>query len=112
MAMCCFYTFSDVAGDGLIIEISKYEPDDSRGHILTTCQMVRFTMMMTVSIMGTIFMSGDYYASPTATDHQVSPFSAISIHPFAIIHWILFAMALPFYILIWMYLKEPAASDH
>lgn len=110
MAMCCFYTFSDVAGDGLIIEISKYEPDDSRGYILTTCQMIRFSMMMTVSIMGTLFMSGEYYQSSTAGDDTfVLPFE---VKPFSIIHWILFAMALPFYIMIWVYLKEPPASDH
>merc|ERR1719223_2241590 len=28
MGMCCFYTISDVAGDGLIIELSKFEPDE------------------------------------------------------------------------------------
>ena len=36
--MCFFYIFSDVAGDGMTIELSKLEPPETRGYILTTGQ--------------------------------------------------------------------------
>jgi hypothetical protein len=107
--MCCFYTFSDVAGDGLIIEISKYEPDERRGFVLTTCQMIRFTMMMVVTIFGMVFMSGKDYQGPNKTEGQFElPFEL----PFNVIHWCLFAMAIPSYIGMWMWIKEPPAAVH
>lgn len=107
--MCCFYTFSDVAGDGLIIEMSKYEPDDRRGYLLTTCQMIRFSMMMFVTIFGMIFMSGKEYQSPNATTGSFElPFEL----PFNVVHWCLFAMALPSYIGMWLFIKEPPATVH
>lgn len=37
--MCFFYIFSDVAGDGMTIELSKLEPPETRGYILTTGQI-------------------------------------------------------------------------
>lgn len=40
--MCFFYIFSDVAGDGMTIELSKLEPPETRGYILTTGQMLGF----------------------------------------------------------------------
>lgn len=108
MGMCIFYTFSDVAGDGLIIELSKYEPDDRRGYILTSCQMVRFTMMMAVTVYGMLFMSGKDY-QPADGGSQVFPFEL----PFYAVHWGLLIMALPFYAMMWMFLKDPpAAEDH
>lgn len=108
MGMCIFYTFSDVAGDGLIIELSKYEPDDRRGYILTSCQMVRFTMMMLVTVYGMLFMSGKDY-QPEDGGSQVFPFEL----SFSAIHWGLLIMALPFYAMMWMFLQDPpAAEDH
>ena len=37
--MCFFYIFSDVAGDGMTIELSKLEPPETRGYIITTGQI-------------------------------------------------------------------------
>lgn len=108
MGMCIFYTFSDVAGDGLIIELSKYEPDESRGFILTSCQMVRFTMMMVVTGYGMLFMSGaDYEAEAPNPDEIVLPFEL----PFNWIHWGLLIMALPFYVCMWMWLQDPPVTQ-
>jgi len=110
MGMCIFYTFSDVAGDGLIIEISKFEPEDQRGYILTTCQMVRFACMTGVTAFGTLFMSGDYYQPDDSSDDAVKlPFE---IAPFSYIHWCLLAFAIPSYICMWMWLKDPPVVEH
>jgi hypothetical protein len=32
MLMCFFYCFSDVAADGMVVEMSKFEPEDKKGH--------------------------------------------------------------------------------
>ena len=47
MVMCFFYIFSDVAGDGMTIELSKLEPPETRGYILTTGQTLHFHMLFT-----------------------------------------------------------------
>lgn len=111
MGMCCFYTFSDVAGDGLIIEVSKFEPDDRRGYILTTCQMIRFTAMLSSTVFGLIFMSGSDYQLANDADPFELPFEL----PYNVIHWCLLAAALPSYVIMWLYLKDPpvaADDDH
>jgi hypothetical protein len=108
MGMCIFYTFSDVAGDGMIIEVSKNEPADQKGYILTTCQMLRFTMMMFSTGLGTLFMSGKDYLPPDASaDTFVMPFEL----SFAAMHWLLLGVALPFYAGMWMWLKDPPVPE-
>lgn len=107
MAMCCFYTFSDVAGDGLIIEVSKFETEDQRGQILTTCQMVRFTALSCVSAFGLVFMSGPSYQAGTSEGAVVLSFEL----PFSVIHWCLLAFALPSYAVMWIYLKDPPVAE-
>jgi len=108
MAMCCFYTFSDVAGDGLIIEVSKFEPDDKRGYILTTCQMIRFTAMVSSTVFGLIFMSGSsYQLDSNDPDAFELPFEL----PFNMIHWCLLIAALPLYAIMWLYLKDPPVAE-
>lgn len=107
MGMCCFYTISDVAGDGLIIELSKFEPDNKRGFILTTCQMVRFTAMLCVSIFGLLFMSGPSYQNPLG-DHSFELSFEIS---FPWIHWCLLLFALPSYALMWLFLRDPPVVE-
>jgi len=107
MAMCCFYTFSDVAGDGLVIELSKFEPDDQRGYIMTTCQMIRFTAMVSVTVFGLLFMSGESYQAVDSADALVLPFEL----PFSVIHWCIFAFALPSYAIMWIYLKDPPLAE-
>lgn len=107
MAMCCFYTFSDVAGDGLIIEVSKFEPEDRRGYILTSCQMIRFTAMLSSTVFGLIFMSGSEYQPKTSEDSFELPFEL----SFNVIHWCLLAAALPSYVIMWLYLKDPPVAE-
>lgn len=109
MVMCIFYTFSDVAGDGMIIEVSKHEPADQKGYILTTCQMLRFTMMMVSTGMGTVFMSGKDYLPPDApADTFVMPFEL----SFPAMHWLLLGLATPFYVLMWLWLKDPPPPEN
>jgi hypothetical protein len=107
MAMCCFYTFSDVAGDGLIIEVSKFEPDDRRGYILTTCQMIRFTAMLSSTVFGLVFMSGKSYQLANDPDAFELPFEL----PYNWIHWCLLFAALPSYAIMWIYLKDPPIAE-
>lgn len=104
MTMCIFYTFSDVAGDGMIIEVSKYEKPHEKGYTLTTCQMIRFTMMMVSTGLGTLFMSGKDYQPPGPTKGDlILPFEI----SFAGMHWLLLGVAMPFYIGMWVWLKDP-----
>jgi len=101
MVMCIFSTFADVAGDGMIIEISKNEPDSQKGYILTTCQMMRFVTMMVSTGLGTLFMSGNSYQPP-------NPGKGALILPFELsyanMHWLLLAASLPFYVGMWLWL--------
>merc|ERR1711865_268765 len=105
--LCVFSTFSDVAGDGMIIEISKQEKDGEKGYILTTCQMMRSVMMMVSTGLGTLFMSGKSYQPPgkAKPGALVLPFEL----SFAGIHWMLLGVSLPFYIGMWLWLKDPPA---
>merc|ERR1712050_468757 len=100
MAMCFMYCFSDVAADGMVVEMSKFEPADRKGHLLTTCQMSRFLMMMISTVLGTIVMSGPTYQP------KPIPAGALSL-PFELspgqVHWMLFAVAMPFYIGMWLW---------
>merc|ERR1712232_912871 len=64
MLMCFFYCFADVAADGMVVEMSKFEPEDKKGYILTTCQMSRFFMQMVSTTLGMLIMSGEHYQPP------------------------------------------------
>jgi hypothetical protein len=112
MVLCIFTTFSDVGGDGMIIEMSKYEPDDKKGYILTTCQMLRFFLMMISTGLGTLFMSGESYQPPhrpgesTAGDIKL-PFEL----SYGAMHWLLLCASIPCYIGMWVWLKDPPAPE-
>jgi hypothetical protein len=112
MCVCCFFsTFSDVAGDGMIIEYSKFERGEQKGYILTTCQMLRFVMMMVSTALGMIFMSGPDYQPPGGAEA-----GSISL-PFDIsysaMHWLLLGVSMPPYIGMWLWLKDPpVAVEH
>lgn len=109
MVMCIFSTFADVAGDGMIIEISKHEPDSQKGYILTTCQMMRFVTMMVSTGLGTLFMSGKSYQPPEPEPGALKlPFEL----SYANMHWLLLFASLPFYIGMWIWLKDPPAPEH
>jgi len=110
MICCTFSAFSDVAGDGMIIEISKNEPDNQKGYILTTCQMMRFITQMFATSIGTVFMSGKSYQPPGKPQPGalVLPFEL----SFAAIHWVLLILCIPFYIGMWVWLKDPPTPEH
>jgi len=110
MTMCVFYTFSDVAGDGMIIEVSKYEKPHEKGYTLTTCQMIRFSMMMVSTGLGTLFMSGKDCQPPGDTKGDLILPWELS---YAGMHWLLLCVAIPFYIGMWVWLKDPPPTgDH
>lgn len=107
--MCFFYCFSDVAADGLVVEMSKFEPEGQKGYILTTCQMSRFTMMMVSTVFGTLAMSGKSYQAPGP------PTPGALVLPFELslgaVHWMLFAIAIPFYVGMWIWIRDPPPAE-
>jgi len=109
IGMCFFYTFADVAADGLVIELSRYEPEDRKGYIMTTCQMLRYTMMTISTSCGTLFMSGRSYQPPGGAQQGafVMPFE-LSLGQ---LHWMLFFMAMPLYVGMWVWLRDPPARE-
>jgi len=110
MMVCCFFsTFSDVAGDGMIIEYSKREAGDKKGYILTTCQMLRFVMMMASTGIGMLFMSGPRYQPPGgAKPGDINlPFDL----PYSGVHWLLLGVSIPPYVGMWLWLKDPPVTE-
>lgn len=109
MGMCICYTFSDVAADGLVIELSKLEPESKKGYLLTTCQMLRFLMMMISTLFGTLVMSGPSYQPPgkPAPGALILPFEL----PLGYVHWMLFCIAMPFYIGMWVWIRDPPVAQ-
>jgi hypothetical protein len=110
MVVCCFFsTFSDVAGDGMIIEYSKLERGENKGYILTTCQMLRFVMMMVSTGLGMLFMSGPHYQPQGGAEAgSISlPFDL----SFAGVHWLLLGVSIPPYIGMWLWLKDPPVQE-
>jgi len=111
MVMCIFYTFSDVAADGMVVEMSKLEPDDRKGYIMTTTQICRFGMMMASTAFGTLAMSGKSYQppGPSSPGALILPFELTMGQ----VHWMIFAIVVPLYIGMWVFLRDPPApEDH
>jgi len=107
LVMCAFYIFSDVAGDGMTIELSKFEPPESRGFILTTGQMVRFGSTIGANILGIFFMNGKTYVPPENID-KAFPFE----FSFSWIHMVLVICCLPFYVGMIFWLKDPPKDEN
>lgn len=109
MLMCFFYTFSDVAADGMLVELSKLEPESQKGTIMTNSQMCRFTMMMVSTAFGTLAMSGPSYQPPgkPAPGALVLPFEL----PLSGVLWMIFAIAVPFYVGMWIWLRDPPIPE-
>jgi len=111
MIMCCCYCFSDVAADGMVVEMSKLEPDDKKGYLMTTCQMLRFAMMMVSTAFGTLATSGPSYQppGPPTPGALVLPFELT----IGMIHWMIFVIAVPLYIGMWVWIRDPPLpEDH
>lgn len=114
LVMCAFYIFADVAGDGMTIELSRYEPPENRGYILTTGQMVRFTSTIFANLIGIIFMNGvdyvGYESTPNATGKMLPhfPFELT----FGTVHFVLLVLCLPFYAGMVFWLKDPPKDEN
>jgi hypothetical protein len=105
------YTFSDVAADGMVVETSKREPEGRKGYLMTTCQLPRFAMTMASTTFGTLAMSGPSFRppGPPAPGALVLPFEL----QFGVVHWMIFAIVIPMYIGMWLWIRDPPApEDH
>jgi hypothetical protein len=104
--MCAFYIFADVAGDGMVIELSRFEPPENRGYILTTGQMTRFTTTIFANILGIVFMNGQDYVAPSKAK------SAFAFElSFPVVHFVLVGCCIPFYVCMILWLKDPPRDD-
>lgn len=109
MSMCFCYIFSDVAVDALAVEYTKLESEEVRGQTLVLGNMVRFIAIMLGSVLGFLFMSGKDYSGSSADDSVVFPFEL----NYTSIHFMLLLLALPAYVMMWVFLKDPPQStDH
>lgn len=116
LVMCAFYIFSDVAGDGMTIELSRYEPPESRGYILTTGQMIRFSSTIAANIIGIVFMNGQSYVgykteSNDAGNHVIEGHFPFEL-PFWAVHVLLFILCMPFYLGMIFWLKDPPKDEN
>lgn len=114
MAMCAFYIFADVAGDGMTIELTKLEPEATRGRILTTGQMVRFSAMTFSTLVGTVFMNGKSYYNSAKVGQNSTVFSfELSL---AQMHFLILACCVPLWLAMIVLLKDPppqaATTEH
>lgn len=111
LVMCAFYIFSDVAGDGMTIELSRYEPPESRGYILTTGQMIRFSSTIAANIIGIVFMNGENYVGYNDTTGDIVGHFPFQL-PFWAVHVLLFIICLPFYFGMIFWLKDPPKDEN
>eukprot|EP00928_Gymnodinium_smaydae_P081345 TRINITY_DN64891_c0_g1_i1.p1 TRINITY_DN64891_c0_g1~~TRINITY_DN64891_c0_g1_i1.p1 ORF type:complete len:613 (+),score=62.62 TRINITY_DN64891_c0_g1_i1:170-2008(+) len=117
MVQCVFYMFADVAGDGMTVELTKLEPEEKRGYILTTGQMTRFGSTIFVNVMGLFLMNGPSWlpsshsegnATETGTCGHDDPGIVFSFEAsFATMHAALFCCQLPFFIGMAYMLRDP-----
>lgn len=106
VVMCFFYIFADVAGDGMTIELSKLEPPETRGYILTTGQMVRFATTTLTNVLGILAMNGKYYYPPQREGDTNDTIFSFELS-FWQVHLVLVCMALPFWGFMVYLLQDP-----
>jgi hypothetical protein len=73
--------------------------------------MARFCMMMVSTVFGTLAMSGKSYQppGPPTPGALVLPFEL----PIGTVHWMIFAIAFPFYVGMWVWIRDPPPpEDH
>eukprot|EP00931_Biecheleriopsis_adriatica_P088000 TRINITY_DN623_c0_g1_i1.p1 TRINITY_DN623_c0_g1~~TRINITY_DN623_c0_g1_i1.p1 ORF type:complete len:571 (-),score=98.73 TRINITY_DN623_c0_g1_i1:179-1765(-) len=107
MVVCFFYMFADVAGDGMTIELTRHEPEGSKGHILATGQMLRFLSMTAVTLLGTFCMNGESYYNPAKATKGDTVFSFEV--PFTAMHFLIVGCCVPCFIGMVLLLKDPPA---
>jgi len=106
MTISFFYVFSDVAGDGMTIELSKFEPEETRGYILATGQMVRFTSSCFVNLFAILSMDGKSWypaVEGKATNTTLLPFEL----SFMQVHLALFTVCAALWIFMVLYISDP-----
>jgi len=106
LVQCFFYIFSDVAGDGMTIELSRFEPPEKRGYILTTGQMTRFASTILANLLSILCMNGPTYSA--AKD-------AGSAFPFELsfmwMHFVLVIICIPFFMGMVFFLQDPPKDE-
>jgi len=107
MGMCVFYMFADVAADGLTVELSRLEPPESRGYILTTGQMVRFGSTGFVLMLNALLTNGPQMYPPSMTSSTLFSWG-LNISQ---LHWLLLILAAPLFVTMAMCLQDAPPSD-
>merc|ERR1712137_1141431 len=99
MGVCLAFMFCDVSGDGMSMELSKFEPVEHRGYILASGQLYRFIANFLSTGLG-FFINGKYYNNDPndAFGFEIS---------FAWIHIVLICLVVPFFCAMVYLLKDP-----
>lgn len=99
MGVCFAFMFCDVSGDGMSMELSKFEPAEKRGYILATGQLYRFIANFFSNGLG-FFINGKFYNN--------NPSDAFGFElSFAWIHIVLIFAIVPFFCAMIYLLKDP-----
>jgi magnesium-transporting ATPase (P-type) len=99
MGVCAAFMFCDVSGDGMSMELSKFESKETRGFILASGQLYRFIANMASNSLGFLINGSTYNRdSADAFPFQVS---------FGAVHFILIGLVVPFFIAMCVLLKDP-----
>ena len=64
MTMEFFSAFSEVAANGVVTELTRMEPTDVRGQIMTTCQQVKTVTRLLSLVITTFLLNGPETNSP------------------------------------------------
>jgi len=107
-AMNALIAFADVAADGMGVAYTKLEPEDKRGAIIATNYQCRFfATMMSGGVIKFFFMNGPQFADPTSPDPLFPNFGL----DLASIQWLLFGLALPFLVCMFLWLEDPHLAE-
>lgn len=105
MPVCLCYAFADVAADSMTVEYSRFEPEDERGTVISTGYQVRFFGAMSMGVLKIFTMSGEQFVG----QHDKPPLSfGLGL---VAVHWVIFAMALPCVVLMWLWVEDPPVIE-
>lgn len=100
---CFFFMFAEVSADGLTIELSQYESVEERGRLLTNGQLVRFSAGG-VSLLACTFLLNGPEMYPLSQPEPSLLSWGLNIEQ---LHWMVFALALPLYLMVVCCLRDP-----
>jgi len=96
--------FADVAADGMGVAYTKLEPEGKRGSVIATNYQCRFfATMMSGGVIKFFFMNGPQFEDPSNPSPLFDHFGL----DLQAIHWLLFALALPFMLCMFLWLEDP-----